>query len=259
VKRLVFIIATVTTAACHQPAPPVLAPVLPSDATSDERASAAQREVQHADQALKGARYALEPPRTKAAQRDAASVPTIAKDDVTPESVLLRIGVMNQLASDASLPAPLRARASVVAAAGEGMLAEHFSMFWNRADSGRRAVDDLRAAVALDPGSEPAVTTYTFALLGIRNSGFRSHAEDAMGVRTSPELERMAPLLDAHRDSLLAQTLLRHALDALQGDGPLGSEVTQLGVGLDQRIAALRSRDATVTEDVDERMQRYTR
>ncbi len=179
---------------------------------------------------------------------------------VTPEWVMLQVAELETIGGDTALANAERAEAFTLAAKAEGVLIEHFTtLFWNKADPGRRVIADLRQALALDPSHEGAAVAYTFSVLGIRNSGFRSQAEDTMEVRTTPELVKVAPLLAAHRESLLAQSVLRAAIVALREDGPLPPDTEALGVGLDEHIATLRARDVDIAKSVDAQLDRHAR
>ncbi|HSI03242.1 MAG TPA: hypothetical protein VLC93_02130, partial [Myxococcota bacterium] len=185
------------------------------------------------------------PPSTLAATRQAFEEADEHPATVTPEWLMLQIADLDKMGADTTLPNTERAEAYVLAAKGEGLLIEHFTtLFWNKAEPGRQVIAYLRQALVLDPNSESAAIAYTFSILGVRNSGFRSQAEDAMDMKTTPELTRMAPMLARHEQSLLAQSVLRAALDALATDGPLPPETEPLRAGLDARIARLRTRDA---------------
>lgn len=175
--------------------------------------------------------------------------------DVAPEWIMLRIATMQDLADNPAVPRPERAEAHRIAAVGEGLLVEHFTtLFWNKAEPGRRVIAHLQAALALDEDNEAAAVAYAFALFGIRNSGFRAQAEDTMGVKTTPELARVARLLALHRDSLLAQSVVRAAVTALDGDAPAG-----LASGLDARIAALRTQAPDQAEEADDQLSHYVK
>ncbi len=216
--------------------------------------SAVEIQLTQTADALKSARYALEPPKDAAQTRDAATVTPMNASEVTPEWLMLQIATAQSVADDIRMPATERARANVLAASGEGLLIEHFTVFWDKAESGRRVIAYLQAALNDDRANEEAAVAYTFTMLGIRSSGFRSQAESMMGVDTSKELTQTAPLLDAHRDSLLAQSVLACALHALASDDLPAS--TQLGSGLEARIASLRARDADTTALVDDQLHR---
>ncbi len=171
---------------------------------------------------------------------------------------MLQVAELETLGADDSRANDERAEAYVLAAKGEGLLIEHFTtLFWNKAEPGRRVLAYLQKAIALDPNNEDAAVAYTFALLGIRQSGFRSQAEDTMGVKTSRELAITAPLLDRHRDSLLGQSALRAALSALEDDGSLPPSLVPVRASLEHRLATLRTRDAAATQRVDEEVARY--
>lgn len=234
----------------------------PPPAGAPPAASAGPVDQQLADTAssLKSARYALEPPHNRAQERDASTVPSMDASYVTPEWVMLQMAPMQEIAGNTAVPSTQRAEANVLAARGEGILIEHFTtLFWNKAEPGRRVIAALQAALDLDPHNEDAAIAYTFSLLGIRNSAFRSRAEETMGVQTSRELARVAPLLAQHGDSLLAQSVLREVLSALENDGPLPAEAAQLRTGLDQHIATLRARAPDEAEEVDEQVKRYAK
>ena len=229
--------------ACAPAARPRVAPVAPS---------AVEAQLAQTGQELKSARYALEPPNDAAQSRDAARVPPMRADAVTPEWLMVQIATMQSIADDDRNAGPERARANVLAATAEGLVIEHFSVFWDKAESGRHVIAYLKAALREDPANEDAAVAYAFTMLGIRDSGFRSQAEATMGVNTTTELTQTAPLLDAHRDSLLAQSVLACALHALAAD----AVTTQLGADLAGRIDALRARDADTTALVDDQLRR---
>ena len=199
-------------------------------------------------------------PASLAERREALERADADPSGVTPEWVMLQVAELETIGGDATVPDTSRAEAYVLAAKAEGVLIEHFTtLFWNKAEPGRRVIDYLRRALALDRSNEAAAIAYTFALLGVRNSGFRGHAEDTMGVKTTPELEAIAPLLASHGDSLLAQSVLAAALEALRADAPLAPELEDLTLDLDRRIASLRARDPAQAKRVDAELERYAR
>ncbi len=244
-----FSIVLLALAACQPSPPPTPAP--PPVGSARDQVSAGKA-------AMKSARYALEPPRNAWQARDAESVLRMDKAIVTPELLLLQIAAMQGIAEDTAQTPEDRAAANVVAATGEGLLIEHFTtMFWNKAEPGKRVLAYLQQAIELDPRNSDAAIAYTLALFGIRKSGFRSQAEDTMGVKTGPELARIAPLLAQHRGDLLAQSLLRHTLDSLRQDGQLVAGASTLSAGLDERIAKLRAGDADFAAEVDAQLREY--
>lgn len=245
-----FPIVLLALAACQSsqpPAPPVPAPT----GNGHDQVSAGQA-------SMKSSRYALEPPANAWQTRDAQTVLRMDKAMVTADFVMLQIATMAGIADDTTQTPQDRAAANVVAATGEGLLIEHFTtMFWNKAEPGKRVLAYLQHALELDPRNADAAIAYTLALFGIRKSGFRSQAEDTMDVKTGPELARIAPLLAQHRDNLLALSLLRASLASLAKDGQLVPDAGTLGQGLDERIAKLRARDADFAIEVDRQLHAY--
>lgn len=210
------------------------------------------RELATALAEVRGAKWALEPPKNAVQARSAARVPPVKRDVVTENWMQQHIAILERFAKDPKLTPEQRANASTGAALGEGMIAQHFTTFpWNKLTPGRNAIHDLQTALATDPNHRDAAIAYTMTLMGIRNSGHRDKAEEYLRVQTTPELTRVVGSLAAHPESLLAQTLIGIAAESLAADGAVPASVASANAAAKQRLAALRQ-DKTEVEDTEE-------
>ncbi len=220
-----------------------------------------RRQISDTGDALKGARYALKPPKNAVQTRDFGTVRNpVSKDQVTRDWVNGKIEPMQRIAADPRVPNAQRAAANLVASAGEGLSAKYLISFINfreKSATGIRAFNDVRTALAQDPSAPATSIAYSLALVGIRNSGWRSQAEKMMRVQTTPELERVIPLLATHTNDLPAQTALGIALASLKEDGPLSPAIAKYQEGLEARVAALRARNPREAEEVDDQLREF--
>jgi hypothetical protein len=242
-----------------EPQPQPVAPTKPA-AKADELETI-KRQIKQTGDVIKGAHYALKPPKTAVQLRDYAALKDpVSKDKVTEAWVRSEIEPMQRIAGDPQVPKPQRAAANLVAGAGEGLSAKYVISFIHPKDklaAGRRAFDDVRTAVEQDQSAPAPAIAYAFSLVGIRNSRWKTQAEAMMKVQTAPELERMVPLVAAHKDNLMAQTVVGVALTSLEKDGALSPQMAKYRDGLEARVADLRARNPKDAEDVDDQIREF--
>lgn len=233
----------------------------PASPAAADNLETIRRQIQQAGDTIKGARYALKPPKTAVQLRDFAALKApIPKNKVTEAWIKSEIEPMQRIASDPQVPNAERAAANLVAGAGEGLSVKYLISrlhFPKKSAAGKRAFNDVRTAVEQDPHAPATSIAYAFSLVGIRNSKWKSQAESMMNVQTAPELERIIPLVAAHKDNLKAQTLLGIALTSLEKDGPLSPQLARYREGLDARVTELRGRDAKEADDVDDQIREF--